>query len=99
MPDCARPSQPIEMGLVEGLVNVTHCAFESQLSAIRSNDAARLLAAMLKRIQAEISQSCSVRMAINSEHATLFPQLCDLDFCQLSCPGLLVRGLRRNHNS
>jgi hypothetical protein len=87
------------MGLVKCLVNVTHRAFESQFSTIRSNDTARLLAAMLKRVEAEISQSCSVRMAVDSEHATLFTQLCDLDFCQLSCPGLLARGLRRNHNS
>jgi hypothetical protein len=34
-------------------------------------------------------------MSVNSKHATLFPQLCDLDFSQLVCPGLLARGLRR----
>jgi len=55
--DRARATQSIEMSLIEGLGNVTHRALESQLSAIRRDDAARLLAAMLQRVEAEISQS------------------------------------------
>jgi hypothetical protein len=82
------------MRLIEGFGDVTHRALESQINAIRSNDAARLLAAMLKRVQTEVSQSCSIRVAVNSKHATLFTQLCDLDFSQLFRPGLPVRGLR-----
>src|SRR3954454_3219874 len=86
------------MRLVEGFVDVTHRAFEAQLSTVRRDDAARFLAAMLKRVQAEISQSCSIRVAVDSKHATLFTQLSNLDFSQLSCPGLRARGLRGNDN-
>jgi hypothetical protein len=31
-------------------------------------------------------------VSVNSKHATLFTQLCDLDFSQLICPGLPARG-------
>jgi hypothetical protein len=80
------------MRLVEGFGNVTHRALEAQLGAVRRDDAARFLSAMLQRVQAEIRQSGSVRVAVNSKHSTLFTQLSDLDFSQLSCPGLPVRG-------
>src|SRR6185369_17409419 len=88
-----RASQSIEMRLVECFVDVTHRALEPQLRAIRRDDAARFLPAMLKRVEAEISQSCSIGVAVDSKHATLFTQLSDLDFSQLSCPGLRARGL------
>jgi hypothetical protein len=66
---------------------VTHRAFETQFGAVGSDDATRFLTAMLKRVEAEISQSRSVGVTEDSKHATLFTQLCDLDFSQLSCPG------------
>src|ERR1051326_730122 len=87
------------MRLVEGFVDVTHGALESQLVTIRSDDAARLLAAMLKRVQAKIGQSCRFGMSVNSEDATLFTQLADLDFGQLSCPGFAGSGYGGNHNT
>src|SRR4051794_40528364 len=92
--DRARALQSIEMRLVEGVGNVTHRALEAQLRAIRCDDATRFLAAMLKRVEAEISQSCSFRVSVDSKHSTLFTQLCDLDFSQLIYPGLPARGLR-----
>jgi hypothetical protein len=93
------------MRLVEGFVDVTHRAFEAQLGAVGRDDAARFLAAMLKRVKAEVSQSCSIRVAVDSKHATLFTQLSDLDFSQLSCPGcglgdypaMITKGKDRNN--
>jgi hypothetical protein len=82
------------MRLIKRFVDMTHGALEAQLGAIRSDDAARFLAAMLKRVEAEISQSRSIRVAVDTKHATLFTQLSDLDFSQLICPGLPARGLR-----
>ena len=41
---------------------------------------------MLQRVQTQVSQARGVGMAVNSEDATLFTQLADLDFGQLSCP-------------
>jgi hypothetical protein len=86
------------MRLVERLGDVTHRTFETQLRAVGSDDAARLLAAMLKRVEAEISESRSVGVTEDAKHATLFTQLCDLDFSQLSCPGLRIRDYSCNHN-
>src|ERR1044072_4446433 len=86
------------MRLIECLVDVTHRAFEAQLRTIGNDDAARFLAAMLKRVEAEVSQSGSVRVTEDSKHATLFTQLCDLDFSQLSCPGLRFGDNGGNHN-
>ena len=74
MADRALPRQPIEPRLIEGLSDVAHRSFQAQLFTVRSNYAARLLATMLQRVEAEISQPCRVRMSIDAEHATLFMQ-------------------------
>jgi hypothetical protein len=67
---------------------VPHRFFETQLNAVRSDDATRFLATVLKRVQTEVSQSRGLGVSVYSENATLFTQLVDLDFSQLSFPGL-----------
>src|SRR6185436_3053899 len=80
------------MRLIERFGNVTHRAFNAKFSTIGSNDSARLLAAMLKRVQTQISQTRRFGMSVDAENTTLFTQLIDLDFSQLSCPGFAGYG-------
>lgn len=47
---------------------------------------------MLKRVHSEVSQSRSFGMSVDSEDATLFAELGDLDFSQLSFPNPCVLG-------
>jgi hypothetical protein len=77
--DGARAFQPIEMRLTESVGNVTHRTFESQLGAVGSNDATRLLPAVLKRVQAKVGQSGCIGMSEDSENTTLFTEFVDLD--------------------
>ena len=84
MSDRAGSPQTIEVRLIESIGDVTHLAFHSELHAVGSNDATRFLAAMLQRVQAEVSQSRGVRMSVDSENTTLFTQLVDLDFHALT---------------
>ena len=88
VPDGTRATQPIEASLIECLGDVTHGSFESQLGAIGSDNATRFLPTMLERVQTEVSQSSGFWMSVDSENATLFTQLVDLDFCQLSFPDM-----------
>jgi len=67
---------------------VTHRFFEAELRTVGGDDATRLLPAMLQRVQTEVSQSRGFRMSEDTENTTLFTQLVDLDFSQLSFPGL-----------
>ena len=80
------------MCLVERFGNVAHRAFHTKLGAVRSDDPARLLAAMLQCVQTQISQTRGIGMTVDSENTTLFTQLTDLDFSQLSCPGFAGYG-------
>jgi hypothetical protein len=72
--------------LRESFRDVSHFALLPEFGAVRRDDAARLLSAMLQRIQTQVSQARGVRVAVNPEDATLFTQLADLDFRQLICP-------------
>jgi hypothetical protein len=84
--DRTRAAQAIELWLRERFRDVSHLAFLAEFDAVGRNNATRLLAAMLQRIQTQVSQPRSIRMTVNSEDATLFSQLADLDFRQLNCP-------------
>jgi len=83
-----RATQAIEVLLIERVRDVSHLAFLPEFSAVRRDDAARLLPAVLQRIQTQVSQARGLGVTVNSEDATLFSQLADLDFRQLSCPKL-----------
>ncbi len=80
----AGATQAIQMRLIEGIGDVTHLAFHPQLDPIGSDDATRFLAAMLQRVQAEVSQARGFGMSVDSENTTLFTQLVDLDFHALT---------------
>jgi hypothetical protein len=80
------------MRLIERFGNVSHRAFNAKFSTVGSDDPARLLAAMLKRVQTQISQTRRFGMSIDSENTTFFTQLSDLDFSQLNCPGFAGYG-------
>src|SRR5687768_9088428 len=86
--NCTGAAQAIEMLLRESFGNVSHFALLPEFDAVGCDDATRLLPAVLQRIQTQVSQARGVRMTVNPEDATLFSQLADLDFCQLSCPTL-----------
>src|ERR1041385_5803497 len=80
MSNRAHAPQTIEMSLAECFGHVTHRAFETQFGAVGSDDAARFLPSMLKRVQTEVSQSRGFRMSIDSENTTLFMQFVVLVF-------------------
>lgn len=84
--DRTRATQTIQVRLIERFRDVSHGPLLPQFDTVGSDNAARLLPAVLQRIQTQVSQARSVGMTINPEDATLFSQLADLDFCQLSCP-------------
>jgi mono/diheme cytochrome c family protein len=69
---------------------MTHGFFESQLRSVGSDNATRFLSPVLERVQTEVRQSRGVGMSINSEDATLFTELVDLDFSQLSRPDFAI---------
>ena len=64
----------------------------SQFRTVGSDDAARFLSPVLKRVQTKVSQSSGVGMSEDSEDATLFTELVDLDFSQLSFPNSCLFG-------
>jgi hypothetical protein len=76
--DGAGTFKAIQAGLIERLGNMAHGPFQAQFSAIRRYDAARFLTAMLQGIQAQIAETRSIGVAMNSEHATLFAKLVQL---------------------
>jgi hypothetical protein len=67
-------SESIEPIFIERVPHMAHRALENQLGAVGRNDAARFLAAVLKRIHSQVGQTRRIRMAIDTEHATLFAQ-------------------------
>ena len=71
---CGSP-EPIETRLIEGFRDVTHFPLGNQLFTVRDNDAAGLLATMLKRVQSEIRQPRGFRVCIYSEDTAFFAKL------------------------
>src|SRR5687767_15685379 len=63
-------AQAIEMLLSESFGDVSHFALLPELHAVRRNNATRLLPAVLKRIQTQVSQARGVWMTVNPEDAT-----------------------------
>src|SRR5207244_1486786 len=94
MSDSARAIQPIQCGLIEGLGNVAHCPFETQLSAVRGNDAARFLTAMLQGVETKIRETRAIRMIVDPKHTTLFVKLVESCFAQSYTPLCTLRLLR-----
>ena len=78
------------MRLIKSLVYMAHGFFESQFRTVGRDNATRFLSSVLERVQTEVSQSRGVGMSVNSEDATLFTELVDLDFSQLSCPDFAI---------
>ena len=70
--DRAGAMQTIEARLIENFRDVTHVTFRKKLLAVRSDDAARFLAAMLQCVQAEIGHARRFRVSVDAEHTTLF---------------------------
>ncbi len=70
--DRARAYETVHVRLIERVADVSHFALESQFSTVGSDDAARFLPTMLKRVQAQIGQSRRFRMSVDSEDTTLF---------------------------
>ncbi len=61
------------------IADEAHMAFLMEALAIEGDDACCLLAAMLKRMQAECSQGGGIGVAENAEHAALFVQRVAVD--------------------
>src|SRR5205814_9825015 len=68
----AGAGQAIEGWLIESFRDIAHRALSHQTLAVGRDHAARFLAAMLQRVQAEISQARGFGVAVNAKHATLF---------------------------
>ena len=61
-------------GLGEMVADEAKLAFRVELAAIEADDARRLLAAMLERVEAERRERRGVGVAQNAEHPALFAQ-------------------------
>jgi len=83
-----RAAQTIEVYLLKRFRDVPHLPLLTEFDTVGSDNATRLLPAMLQRIQTQVGQARGVGMTKNPEDATLFSQLADLDFRQLNCPTL-----------
>ena len=75
MPDRALTAESIELILIETLADMAHRALRNQSRAVRGNDAARLLAAVLQRVQSEVCQTCGIGVTKDAEYAAFFAQL------------------------
>ena len=62
-------------GLGEIVADQADMALAQELLAVEGDDAGRLLAAVLQRVQAERGERARLRVAENAEHAALFVQL------------------------
>src|ERR1051325_3699208 len=71
MPDGHRANQVVQNIAIESLRNQSHAAVHAELLAIRGDDAGALLAAVLERVKAVVSQFCGIRMTVNAEHAAV----------------------------
>src|SRR5262249_44038637 len=60
--------------LLKDVVDVPHPALDAQRRAVRGDYPGRLLAAVLKRVQAEIGQARRFIVAENAEYTTLFSE-------------------------
>ena len=75
MADCRSARQAVNhLAASEGIADETKPALGMKSLAIERNDAGCLLAAMLKRVQAERCNGGGVRMTENAEDATLLAQ-------------------------
>ena len=72
MSDRAGSRQAIQARLIESFRDVTHVSLGKQLLAIRYDNAAGLLPAMLQRIEPEVSHARGFRVAVDAEDAALF---------------------------
>jgi hypothetical protein len=73
--DGAWTIESIETNLIKGISNMAHREFLAKLTKVRTYDATRLLPAMLKCIQAEVSQPCGLSVSEDSKDATLVAKL------------------------
>jgi len=71
----ALTTEAIELLFVETLADMAHSALRNQSRAVRRDDAARFLAAMLQRVQSEVRQTCRIRVTKDAEYAAFFAQL------------------------
>ena len=74
MTNRAGARESIEGWLIESFRDLAHRALGHQTLAVGRDHAARFLAAMLQRVQAQISQARGFRVAIDAKHAALFMQ-------------------------
>src|SRR5216684_2898885 len=70
----AGAGQTIEGWLIKSFRDIAHRALSHQTLAVGRDHATRFLAAMLQRVQAEISQARGFRVAVDAKHAALFTQ-------------------------
>ena len=75
MTDGAGAGQAIQTLLVESFRHVTHGPLGKQLLAVRSDDAAGFLTAMLQSVQTKIGQARCFRMSVDSEDTAFFVEL------------------------
>ena len=85
MSDRAGSRQAIQARLIESFRDVTHVSLGKQLPAIRYDNAAGLLPAMLQRIEPEVSHARGFRVAVDAEDAALFVEFVAQQVDQ-SCP-------------
>jgi hypothetical protein len=75
MPDGAGARQTIQTLLIESLRHVPHVTLRKQLLAVRRNDAAGFLAAVLQGVQTQVGQARCFGMSVDPEYAAFFVQL------------------------
>ena len=83
MANRACSGQAIQARLIKLLGNVTHRSFQSQFRSVRHGDTARLLTAMLQRIESEVSQPCGICVSVDTEDATFVAKLVQQYLAQL----------------
>ena len=70
--DGVGPLQALDHVFVKCVGNQAHLAMGNQPLAVRRDDAARFLAAMLQSIETEVNHIGRLRMAIDAHHSAFF---------------------------
>ena len=85
----------------EVVADEAHAALGVEALAVEGDDAGRLLAAMLQRVQAERGDRGGVGMAEDAEHAALLvqPVVVEVDAAGRACDGLALERRWRRHRS
>ncbi len=78
MADGEGAMQLVELFLLENVGHQSHGPVGVQRQAVRGDDAGRFLAAMLQRVQTQVSELLGLGMGMNRDHPAFLPELVGL---------------------